>query len=93
MIHFIYTYTKRDIKHAGTWTCHKTVEIYKVTRNVPKRVARLTETFVSEFQLFMRCAEVNKLMPKKAFERTKCASFAHNAMELQTMGIATITRV
>jgi len=94
MLHFIYTYEEKDRKSNGSWHCHKTVKIYKIKRNEPVLIGTLTETYVSEFQLFMMCAEINKAMPKSAFAKHANGSRIYGAAWLlKEAGIASITRI
>lgn len=90
MKHFIYTYSEATRRG----TTEKLVRIYRIIRGVPKLVAQATDTFVSEYQLVMQTMEANKLLPKKAFERTKWNGYRYwHASELADSGIATIWRV
>lgn len=94
MKHFIYTYNEKDRRHNGVWRSHKTVRIFRVVRNEPTFVAEMTETYVSEFQLVMMCAEANKLLPKRAFERHPGGSYKYGqAYLLKEAGIASFTRI
>ena len=91
MKHFIYTYSENT---RGMYV-KKTVNIYRIVKNIPVFVITLTDSFVSEFQLVMQALEKTKELPKRAYERSKingsskyCAAYL-----LKDAGIATITKV
>lgn len=90
---FIYTYSEKDRKRQGIWTCYKTVRIYWMRRGAPVFVATATESFVDQWQLFLMCAESAKLMPPRAFVRGPHGGYAHNRYELEDKGIARVYQV
>jgi hypothetical protein len=92
MLHFIYTYSEH--KRRNDYTL-KTVRIYRIKKNVPELVAEASDTFVSEFQLFMETAETYRLLPEKAFERSEHHGgvILGTAYALENAGIAKVTRI
>lgn len=92
MRYFAYAYSETEIpKRNGT--THKTVRIYRISENVPKLVADYTDTFVGEEQLVLETMERNRLLPKRAFVRSKFGSFEYSMRELYQHGIACIKRI
>ena len=88
---FLYTFHEKRKQPA----CVYTVRIYQIVRGVPKFVATMSDTFVSEFQLVMMCMEANKLLPGKAFARGGPSNslIVAYASDLAKRGIANMTRV
>lgn len=90
---FIYTYSEKQKKDNGIWRCHKTVKVYWMKRGAPIHVGSLTETYVDQWQLFMTCAEQNKLMPKRAFEESQFGGYANNRYSLEDKGLARVYQI
>lgn len=88
---FVYTYSERTPRNGHT---EKTVRIFQVVRNTPVFIGMHTETFVSEFQLFMIAAEHYKILPKKAFERNQFGGYVYGAAHsMRGAGIANVNQV
>ena len=68
MKHFIYTFYEHKAKNDYSYT--KTVRLYAIKKGECVLIGDLSDTFVSEFQLVMMCAEKHKALPKKYFVRS-----------------------
>lgn len=68
MKHFIYTFSEHKARSDCAYT--KTVRLYAIKKGELEFVGDLSDTFVSEFQLVMMCAEKYKALPKKYFVRS-----------------------
>lgn len=96
MKRYVYTYHERDRKHLGTTHTHKTVRVYRIGRTV-RKVAELTETYVSEWQLVLMTMELIRgkdAPPKALFARAPMGGHAIPfASEARKLKLADITRV
>lgn len=91
MRHFIYTYSEKAPRRDTGAGVEKTVIVYRVIRNRPQRVAKLTHCYVSEFQLLMMALEYAKALPRRAFARHQFGSYEYgNASALRDAGIADV---
>ena len=93
MIHLIYTYSEHKSKSDCAYT--KTVRLYRIKKGNVEFVGELSDTYVSEFQLVMQCAQHYKALPKKAFKvsETQGGYVYCNAWKLKEYNIANIQKV
>lgn len=90
MKHFIYKYSEHTTRNGHTV---KTVNLYRIVRNVPAHVGMLSETFVDKNQLVMMVLEHFKALPEKYFERHPLGGTKHMPWSLKADGIATFTEI
>ena len=88
---FIYTYHEK-VKTNGV---ERTVSIYRIYKNRPQWLGRLTGMFMSEFQLVMELLEIKKALPAVCFARNpkNNTPVYGSAWKLEQDGIATIERI
>lgn len=87
---FIYTYTEKVRKNDVL----KAVEVFRVIKNKPVLLIRMSETFVSEFQLVWLALKEAKALPRRAFEQHQNGSPKYGAAWLmKEAGIADVIRI
>jgi hypothetical protein len=91
---FIFTITEGRTPRDGSGT-PKTVRVYQIIKNEPQYMGDMTDTFVSDFQLFMRCAEFYKWLPKSAFIRSESSGGYKygSAWTIREAGVAKVRQV
>ena len=93
MKHFVYTFSEHKAKNDCAYT--KTVRLYAIKKGECVHIGDLSDTFISEFQLVMMCAEKHKALPKKYFVRSdNSGGYAYcNAWKMKQDKIANFQKV
>lgn len=89
---FVYIYSEHTPRNGHT---QKTVRVYQIKRGYPVPVATATDTFVDQFQLVMQALEAEKLLPRRAFERsptTNCQIYGSRS-GLEDAGFCRVAQV
>lgn len=97
MKHYAYAYTECRRKTKGYYRIEKTVVLYRYTRDGIRQVARVTDTFVDQWQLVMLALSTLRgkdAPPKRLFERSPMGGFdVRCRASAIALGLAHITQL
>lgn len=91
---FIYTSSTEVIRRGRSRNKVVTVNVYRVVKNRPVCIGKLSDYYTSPFQLVMSLPALHKQLPARAFLRypNGCTVY-NNPAQLETDGIAYVAEV